>query len=784
MNFLVCILLLLLNLGFSCPGAYPHSCIAEDEESILLKSWADSTGKGLKLAWSRDGEKWQEIGDDIVFLASDFGSWNGGKKMYGASLSQAQDGMWVCRFNATKTGTVTGVAKSADLIHWTPQEYEAGGVQDGADVHEISATFLAALEEHACRIQGASMLDERKLSDLSAPESLNLRISVSSENPKEISTSLYGIFFEDINNSADGGLYAQLIRNYDFEFSASDKRGWTPTKAWTLEGDAQIHTDSPIHGNNSHYLHVKGKASLQNDGWDGICVEKGQAFNLSLFSRGKARARVSLISADGKVLASENMRLGSKTWEKKSVRMLAKADCDSSLFRIELLDGADCDLDMISLFPEKTFKGHGLREDIAQALAALHPSFVRFPGGCVAHGNGVDNIYDWKGSIGPLEQRKPLRNLWGYHQTRGLGYYEYFQFCEDIGAMPLPVLAAGVPCQNSDRPSHHTHDDITRYGQQGGIPMQEMDAYINDILDLVEYANGPADSEWGSKRALAGHPQPFGLKYIGIGNEDLISPVFKERFEMIFRAVRQRYPEICVIGTVGPFHSGSDYDSGWAFAQQLGVPMVDEHYYVSPSWMVENRNFYDSYDRNGPAVYLGEYAAHRKDIRSTMETALAEALYLTDVERNADIVRMTSYAPLLARKNWVQWEPDLIWFTSRDVSFTPSYYVQKLFGSNAGGLYLESVSEFEETLDAQQLKHFGVSCVVDVHSGETVLKIVNMLPSHISADISGIEGRVCKIFALTGQPEECETDYEESEYKPYDHKLELEPFSVNVIRIK
>ena len=253
---------------------------------------------------------------------------------------------------------------------------------------------------------------------------------------------------------------------------------------------------------------------------------------------------------------------------------------------------------MVSLFPVNTFKGreNGLRADLAQTLADLKPRFVRFPGGCVAHGNGLDNIYDWKGSIGKLEERKPLANLWGYHQTRGLGYHEYFQFCEDIGAEPLPVLAAAVPCQNSGWPSRFTHDDLTRYGQQGGLPMDSLDSYIQDVLDLIEYANGPADSGWGARRAAAGHPEPFNLKYLGIGNEDMITEVFEERFNRINAAVKKAHPEIMVVGTVGPFYEGADYDEGWRIAREQKLDLVDEHYYVDPAWLIYNQDYYDDYD--------------------------------------------------------------------------------------------------------------------------------------------------------------------------------------------
>ena len=392
---------------------------------------------------------------------------------------------------------------------------------------------------------------------------------------------------------------------------------------------------------------------------------------------------------------------------------------------------------MVSLFPQKTFKGrkNGLRADLAQTLADLHPRFMRFPGGCVAHGDGIDNIYDWKGSIGPLEARKPLRNLWGYHQTRGLGYHEYFLFCEDMGAEPLPVVAAGVPCQNSGTCAHHSKGELTCMGQQGGIPMEEMPQYIQDVLDLIEYANGDArNTVWGKKRAEAGHPKPFNLKYIGIGNEDMITEVFVERFKMIFDAVKEKYPEVTVIGTVGPFYEGTDYEVGWDLATELGVPMVDEHYYVEPGWMIHNQDYYDRYDRKKSKVYLGEYAAHLPGRPNNVETALAEALYLTSVERNADVVAMTSYAPLLAKEGHTQWSPDLIYFNNAEVKPTVGYYTQQMYGQNSGNEYIASEVKLDNSWDAVK-KRVGVSVVKDSRTGDYIVKLVNMLPVEVSAQV-------------------------------------------------
>lgn len=380
---------------------------------------------------------------------------------------------------------------------------------------------------------------------------------------KKISNLLFGAFFEDINYAADGGLYAELIQNRDFEYDPADKEGkdagWNNKKAWSTSGDGigfTIDSLAPIHPNNKHYAVLsisKPGASLINGGFDGIALKAGAKYKVSLFARiltgGKGTITVRLTDGRGTVYGAAVINALTTSWQKSDAVITVNESISNARLEIIPMINGVLALDMISLFPQQTFKGrtNGMRADLAQTIAELHPRFIRFPGGCVAHGDGIGNIYHWKNTIGPLESRKPQRNLWGYHQSMGLGYYEYFQFCEDIGAAPLPVVAAGVPCQNSGKHGHPLG------GQQCGIPLSDMNDYIQEILDLVEWANGAATTKWGKLRAAAGHPEPFSLKYIGIGNEDLISEVFKERFRMIYNAVKKKYPEITVIGTVGPF---------------------------------------------------------------------------------------------------------------------------------------------------------------------------------------------------------------------------------------
>lgn len=590
---------------------------------------------------------------------------------------------------------------------------------------------------------------------------VNARLAIHGNERKEISNELIGIFFEDISYGADGGLYGELIQNRDFEYSAADRGEWNSLTAWELKGEGSVlsvGTERPIHANNCHYATLETSAlgaTMENGGYDGIALKAGELYDLSLMARvaagtaSKSKLLVSLVSEDGEPLAEKSIAVGNAEW--KTLKATFKAAKDAEKARLVIIPqttGA-VDLDMVSLFPRKTFmnRKNGLRADLAQVIADMKPKFVRFPGGCAAHGNGLDNMYLWKRSIGKLEERQHMPNIWNYHQTLGLGYYEYFLFCEDIGAEPLPVVPAAVPCQNS---SHGGH------GQQGGVPMEEMDAFIQDILDLIEWANGDAKTtRWGGVRAEAGHPAPFNLKYIGIGNEDLISETFTERFNMIYDAVRAKHPEIIICGTVGPFFEGSDYEWGWKLAKEKEIPMVDEHYYVSPGWYIHNQDYYDHYDRNASDVYLGEYACHVASRHNNIETALCEALHLVNVERNADIVRMTSYAPLLARHGRTNWNPDMIYFNSSRIDLTPGYYTQKIFGNNSGDQYISSRLQVESRRDDVR-KRVANSVVYDSATGDLIIKLVNLLPVSVT---TAIEINDCGAYAtqaactvLTGSP--------------------------------
>jgi len=620
-------------------------------------------------------------------------------------------------------------------------------------------------------------------------------ITVDGKDTRKISKDLIGVFFEDINYAADGGLYAELVQNRGFEYQLSDKKGrdrsWSSLKAWHVDGNGatvRIETERPLHENNPHYAVLtidQVGAGLVNEGFDGIPVQAGEKYDVSLFARnpegGSKILLVRVIDREGRLCGEVSIQVASTDWKK--YRAVLTSDTTAADAHLELVPQAagQLALDMISLFPQKTFKGHpnGLRADLAQAIADLHPRFVRFPGGCVAHGDGLSNIYRWKNTIGPLEARKPQRNLWGYHQSAGLGYYEYFQFCEDIGAEPVPIVAAGVPCQNSSTGGA---------GQQGGIPMSEMDDYVQEVLDLIEWANGDQGTPWGKKRAEAGHPEPFGLTYLGVGNEDLITEIFKERFAMIYRAVKKKHPEITVIGTVGPFFEGSDYEEGWRFAAELGLDVVDEHYYRPPGWFIHNQDYYDKYDRAKARVYLGEYASHVPSRANNIESALSEALYLTAVERNGDVVCMASYAPLLAKEGHTQWNPDLIYFNNTEVMPTVGYYVQQLYGQNSGDTYLWSRLSLSEDRGAVR-QRVGVSVVRDSQTRDLILKLVNLLPVDVNArinleSISGIGSAAVKTV-LTGNPDDREAVPVTSDMK-VGEKFEytMPKYSFTLIRIK
>lgn len=617
---------------------------------------------------------------------------------------------------------------------------------------------------------------------------------------KAISPDLFGIFFEDINYAADGGLYAELVQNRSFEYSLSDHNGWNSFTGWEYitkgygYGTISVETGSPVNPTNPHYAVLKIEdvgqegTGLKNSGFDGIPVKAGEKYNFSVFLRpvsdNSFPVQVKLVGKKGVVLGETSFSTDSKGWKKYSVTLTVTQTDDSAGLIVLAKAKGTLAIDMVSLFPQNTFKNrpNGLRADLAQTIADLKPKFMRFPGGCLVHGDGLGNMYRWENTIGPVEQRVAQRNIWGYHQTAGLGYFEYFQFCEDIGAKPLPVVPAAVSCQNSG--------GTWRIGGTGqkGIQLSEMSDYIQEILDLIEYANGPVTSTFGAKRAEAGHPKPFNLEYIGIGNEDKQTPEFRERFKLIYDVLKAKHPEITIIGTVGPSPKGEDFELGWNFATKLTVPMVDEHYYESPEWFIANQKRYDSYDRTKSKVYLGEYASRG----NTLFNALAEAAFMTSLERNGDVVHLASYAPMLAKEGHTQWNPDMIYFNNTTVYRTPNYFVQQLFSVNQGDRYFSDIISTENKQDST----LAFSCVRDNKSGDVIIKLVNCSKTekNLKIDLSAFKGIGTKatLTQLTGDANAKNSFESPSKISPSNSELNApkrfsystQPMSLTIIRIK
>ena len=628
---------------------------------------------------------------------------------------------------------------------------------------------------------------------------------------KAISDELIGIFFEDISSAADGGLYAELVQNGSFEYSPVERDGWGPGTAWRLArpghslGNLEPRMDNAIHPNNPTYmrLHIervkeyydyKGWKGfgLQNDGFDGFSVKAGAKYDFSAFFRnvkgGQKQVRVVLEEPQGwgkdpKLLAEATLEVGDQSWKKYACVLTPAVESQKAVLQILVLNQGVMDVDMVSLMPEDTYKGHGLRKDLAQALADLNPKFLRFPGGCVVHGGGDGfwNTYRWKTTVGPKEQRRALKNTWGYHQSMGLGYYEYFQLCEDIGMEPLPILPCGVSCQGTNG-GWGMKDQA-----QDVVPMSEMDEWVQDALDLIEWANGDATTKWGRVRAEAGHPKPFGLKYLGIGNEERISPEFTERFKYMYEKVTKAHPEIIIVGTAGPgSHPGNpDYENGWKLADELGMPIMDEHYYEPRDYFLKSRQ-YDKYPRDRKTkVYLGEYAAKDKKLID----ALAEGLYLLHVERNADVVVMTSYAPLFARKNATNWNPDLIYFDNERPYLTCSYYIQQMFGQSSGNFYYGDCVKINDQTDLQEQ-----SVILNTKTRQLFVKLCNASADAKTAsiDLSRFKGlkKVMKKTVLSGQPED-ENNFEKQPIAPKTEtlktkkkmNLDLAPYSFVMLQV-
>ncbi|WP_283680453.1 alpha-L-arabinofuranosidase C-terminal domain-containing protein [Lentilactobacillus sp. Marseille-Q4993] len=484
---------------------------------------------------------------------------------------------------------------------------------------------------------------------------------------------LYGIFFEDINHAADGGLYAEMVQNRSFEFEKIDNAEYSPLYSWKISGtpDYSVENTEPLNSQNCHYLNVVAKdkdVSVLNLGYnDGMVFKTGEQYDFMLFANANEAREIQIVLVDKEdklISRPEKIIISGTSWQKYQCQLIATASTSQGRIKIIIPKNTDISLDMVSLFPVDTFKHrkNGVRKDIADLLFEMHPKFLRFPGGCLVHDgtldeNDRDSMYRWKKSIGPIESRPIRRNKWGYNQTLGMGFFEYFQFAEDIGAKPLPVLPGGYD-------PHHKR----------AVPMDELDEWVQDALDLIEFANGGTDSTWGQIRAKLGHPEPFGLEYLAIGNEE-VGQAFFDRYPIFHKAIKQRYPQIKLINSSGPFAAGKEFERGWNSAIDNGSDYVDEHFYMAPDWFYANYSRYDNYDPNGPKAFIGEYASKA----NRWENALTEAAFMTSLEKNADKVGLACYAPLLANADYVNWAPDLIFFNQKNVCPSVNYYVQKAF---------------------------------------------------------------------------------------------------------
>ena len=546
-----------------------------------------------------------------------------------------------------------------------------------------------------------------------------------------IQNTMYGLFFEDINFAADGGLYAEKILNRSFEFPQ-------PLEGWKTVGNVQVRDDGPF-DKNPHYVrlgytgHQSKFTELENNGTFGIGLKQGETYRFSVWARvpegESAKIRVELAdpfnNEEMQFFALKSITVDSKEWKKYQVEIKSTKTIQKAALRIFLEGKNAVDLEHISLFPTDTWMGreNGMRKDLAQALADLKPGIFRFPGGCIVEGTDLDTRYNWKNSVGPVENRPLNENRWqytftyrhlpDYYQSYGLGFFEFFQLCEDFGAEALPVLSCGLACQfqNNDPSAHQ--------------PVEELDSFVQDALDLIEFANGATTTEWGKLRAEMGHPAPFNLKYIAIGNEQW-GETYPEHLEPFVKAIRKAYPNIKIVGSAGPNSEGDQFDYLWPEMKRLGADLVDEHFYRPANWFLSQGARYDNYDRKGPKVFAGEYACHIAGKKyNHFYPALLEAAFMTGLERNADIVHMATYAPLFAHVEGWQWRPDLIWFDNLDVVRTSSYYVQQLYSTYKGTNVLPLTMNGKPVTGAAGQDGLFASSVINAKNGQVYVKVAN-----------------------------------------------------------
>ena len=570
-------------------------------------------------------------------------------------------------------------------------------------------------------------------------------------NTKKVGASvqptMYGMFFEDINYAADGGLYGEKVKNRSFEFPQN-------LMGWQTFGNVELKNDGPFE-RCPHYVvlsdakHGDRRSGLTNEGYFGIGVIKGEEYRFTVWAKapkGTARITVQLINeasmGEGQDFASARLDIKGNEWKKYELRLRSNVTMNKAKLRIFLEGRNAAALEHISLFPVNTYKNrdNGLRRDLVQALKDQHPGVFRFPGGCIVEGTDLETRYQWKNSIGPVENRPLNGNRWqhtfthrfypDYYQSYGLGFYEYFLLCEDIEAEPLPVLSVGLACQFQNRHAH------------AHVPVGELQPYIDDCLDLIEFANGDVNTKWGKIRAEMGHPEPFNMKMIGVGNEQWDTLYF-ERLEPFVKAIRAKYPEIQIIGTSGPDSEGKMFEIGWKAMKEQKVDLVDEHFYRPESWFLKSGLRYEKYDRKGPKVFAGEYACHGRGKKwNHFEASLYEAAFMTDLERNADIVHMTAYAPLFAHVEGWQWRPDLIWFDNTRMFKSVSYYVQQMYAMNKGTHALTMTMDKQPIAGQEGQNGLFASSVIDKNEGTVIIKIINTSKTDqpVSVNLKGLKG--------------------------------------------
>lgn len=598
-----------------------------------------------------------------------------------------------------------------------------------------------------------------------------------------IQNTMYGLFFEDINFAADGGLYAELVLNRSFEFPQQ-------LYGWKTVGNVQVRNDGPFE-RNPHYVRMaytghKDKFTvMENSGTFGMGLKEGENYRFSVWARlvegnEPVKIRVEMCdpytNAERQAFATERVTIDSKEWKKYEVVIKSTKTIQKASMRVFLEGRQAVDLEHVSLFPVDTWKGreNGLRKDLAQALADLKPGIFRFPGGCIVEGTDLPTRYNWKNTVGPVENRPLNENRWqytfpyrylpDYYQSYGLGFFEFFQLCEDIGADALPVLSCGLACQfQNDDPSAHQ-------------PVDELDEYVQDALDLIEFANGSTDTKWGKLRADMGHAAPFNLKYIAIGNEQW-DEIYPQHLEPFVKAIRKAYPEIKIVGSAGPNSEGEQFDYLWPEMKRLGADLVDEHFYRPADWFLSQGARYDNYDRKGPKVFAGEYACHIAGKKyNHFYPALLEAAFMTGLERNADIVHMATYAPLFAHVEGWQWRPDLIWFDNLNVVRTASYYVQQLYSTYKGTNVLSLTMDGQPVTGAAGQDGLFASSVINAKTNEVYVKVANTSSQtqYVSVKLEGLKKgqqfSSAKAVVLMSEDLEAENSI--------DHPNRIQPFEI------